>query len=244
MMSNLITDVGYRFHLHRLFRQLVSRLSQMASKVSQVCRREDLDWVRTWVLQFLENGQVGSSVILENVPKNGGQLVDLTWCRSGFGVDQQRVRLIHIGSRHFILAFFNLVPAVRLLRVVLPDFCLVHFRNLEGPTPVIGKLGSLFPRVYPSTVIGSDVTYDPVEEELRLSIAMVSLSIHFRYHEATKSWLGRIGIGYCDLRKVMCMELATLFCHLSLEWKGFFLSWSDRRLMITGSRKGYCWSFG
>jgi hypothetical protein len=88
------------------------------------------------------------------------------------------------------------------------------------------------------------VANDPVEEELRLPIAMVSKSVHFRYHEATESWLGVIRTGYSNLCKIMCMELASLFCHLSLEWKCFVLSWGDRNLMITGSRKGDCWSFG
>ena len=58
-------------------RQVASGLCQVASKVSQVCCRKDLDRIVCWVLQFLENGQVGPSVIVENVPKNGGQLVDL-----------------------------------------------------------------------------------------------------------------------------------------------------------------------
>ena len=76
-MSDLITDVGERLHLCRLLRQLVSRLSQMASKVSQVCCRENLDWVRAWILQFLEDGQVGLSVIVEEErwPAGGSESV-------------------------------------------------------------------------------------------------------------------------------------------------------------------------
>ena len=71
----------------------MSRHSQMAGKVGQVCRREDLDWVGAqviaWIFKLLEDRSIGVPVIVENVPENCGQLVDLTWnrCRTGIGYD-------------------------------------------------------------------------------------------------------------------------------------------------------------
>ena len=37
-------------------------------------------------------------------------------------------------------------------------------------TPVVGELGGLFPRVNPPIVICTDVTNNPIEEELRLTV--------------------------------------------------------------------------
>ena len=112
------------------------------------------------------------------------------------------------------------------------------------PTPVVGDVGSLSPRVNPPVVVSTDVTNNPIEEVLRLPVAMNSKSVHFRHHQATKIRLRAIGIGSCDFRKIMGMELATLFCHFSLEWKCFFLSWSNWNLRISGSRKRHCGYFG
>ena len=89
-------------------------------------------------------------------------------------IDNEGVRVFHIRSRQGFLAFSRLVRAVGLLRVVIPISILVHFRNLEMPAPVIGQLGGLFPRVNPSVLISTDVTNDPIEEELRLPVSMNS----------------------------------------------------------------------
>ena len=59
----------------------MSRHSQMAGKVGQVCRREDLDWVGAqviaWIFKLLEDRSIGVPVIVENVPENCGQLVGI-----------------------------------------------------------------------------------------------------------------------------------------------------------------------
>jgi len=78
-------------------------------------------------------------------------------------------------------------------------------------------MGGLSPRVDISVFVSTDVTNDPIEEELRLPVSMVSKSIHFRHHKATKIWLGAIRIGHPNFRKIMGMELASSFCHFSLE---------------------------
>ena len=54
----------------------------MACKMGQVCCREDLDRVGAQVisrmLKLLKDRSIGFSVIVENVPEDCGQLVDLT----------------------------------------------------------------------------------------------------------------------------------------------------------------------
>ena len=53
----------------------------------------------------------------------------------------------------------------------MPCSCLMHLRDLEMPSPVIGDMGGLFPRIEVSVCIDTDMTNDPIEE-LRLSISM------------------------------------------------------------------------
>ena len=71
----------------------------MTGKVSQICCREDLDRARAkvivWVLESFENRHVGLSVIVENVPKNVGQLVDLSRCRRNADIGGDGIRVIH-----------------------------------------------------------------------------------------------------------------------------------------------------
>ena len=95
---------------------------------------------------FSRMAKLASLSLLEDVPKNGGQLVDLNRCRSWFGVDHQRIRVVHIWSWHVILAVFSLVPAVRLLRVVLPVSRLVHFRNYGNADASNWQAGWLVPK--------------------------------------------------------------------------------------------------
>ena len=77
----------------------MSRHSQMAGKVGQVCRREDLDCVGaqviTWIFKLLKDRSIRIPVIVENVSEDCGQLVDLTWnrCRTGIGYDG--VSIVH-----------------------------------------------------------------------------------------------------------------------------------------------------
>jgi hypothetical protein len=115
----------------------------------------------------------------------------------------------------------------------------MHFRDIEVPTPVIGELGGLIPRVYPSVLISTDVTDDPIEEELRLPVSVYPVPVHFCHHEATKLWLGSISLRRANLCEEMSMELATFFFNLPLEWISFFSTRRDRSLTIGRSRKGY-----
>ena len=91
------------------------------------------------------------------------------------------------------------------------------------PSPVIGDIGGLFPRIEVSVCIDTDMTNDPIEEELRLSISMISLLIHFRHHKAPNIWQIWVGIGFTDLCEIMGMKLAASFLHFSLERICFFL---------------------
>ena len=110
-----IADIGERLHIRRCLRQLVRGLGQLAGKVSQICRREDLDRIRIWLLQSFQYGQVGLSVIVENVPKNSGQLVDLNWCRAVSDMDFHRFRVLHSRSGLRFLASFFLIVVVGFL---------------------------------------------------------------------------------------------------------------------------------
>ena len=71
----------------------MSRQSQMAGKMGQVCCREDLDrvgaQVLSWIFKLLKDRSIGVSVIVEDVPENCGQLVNLTWnrCRADIGCE-------------------------------------------------------------------------------------------------------------------------------------------------------------
>ena len=71
----------------------MGRLSQMTGEVGQICCRKDLDrigaQVIAWILKLLKDRRIGFPVIVENVPKNGSQLVNLTWyrCCTGIGGD-------------------------------------------------------------------------------------------------------------------------------------------------------------
>ena len=115
----------------------------------------------------------------------------------------------------------------------MPGARLVQFRDLEMSAPVVGEMGGLSPGVDPSVFVSTDVTNDPIEEVLRLPVSMISKSIHFGHHEATNVWLGVVGIGVPDFRKIMSMELATLFCHFPLEGIRFFLPWDNWSLVIS-----------
>ena len=68
---------------------------------------------------------------------------------------------------------------------------MVHFWNIEVTTPVVGKLGRLFPRVYPPVTVCTNVTNNPIEEKLRLTVSFHTETIHFCHHEATGSCLVR-----------------------------------------------------
>ena len=46
-----------------------------------------------------------------------------------------------------------------------------YFWNLEIPSPIVGKLGGLIPRVNPTVSTSTYVADDPIEEELRLPVS-------------------------------------------------------------------------
>ena len=71
----------------------------MAGKVGKVCRREDLDrmpcQIIIWVLESFENGHVGLSVIVENVPEDGGQLMSMDRWQSNVDIGDYGICISH-----------------------------------------------------------------------------------------------------------------------------------------------------
>ena len=112
---------------------------------------------------------------------------------------------------------------------------MVHFRNVEVTTPVVGKLGGLLPLVYPSIAVSTDVTNNPIEEKLRLTVVLHTVTVHFRHHEATDSRLMRRA-NFCE---DVSMERSMLLFDLRLEWVGLFTYRLYWVLMGRGIRKGY-----
>ena len=97
--------------------------------------------------------------------------------------------------------------------IVMPSLVMSLFWDIEMATPVVGKLGRLIPRIYPSISIGTDVSDDAIEEELRLAVPMNPVTVDFSHHEATSIWMRRIS----DFNEEMGMELATSLFHFSLK---------------------------
>ena len=85
MMSVLNVRQGLHLHSQSMLRQSLCRSCQVAGKVGQVFRREDLTWVGSQVglvrFNLLKDRCVGFSVIAQNVVQDTGQVVDLTWNR-------------------------------------------------------------------------------------------------------------------------------------------------------------------
>ena len=112
-----------------------------------------------------------------------------------------------------------MISIVRRLWVMLPRVVpMVHFWNIEVTTPVVGKLGRLFPRVYPPVTVCTNVTNNPIEEELRLTVSFHTGTIHCCHHKATGSCLVRRD----DLCEDVSMENSMLLFDLRLERVGFF----------------------
>ena len=191
----------------------------MTGKVSQICRREDLNRVSGKViisiLETFEDGHVGIPVIVENVPEERCQLVNLDGRWSNVHVGNDGISVFHAGFMHRSRAFWSFIE------MGMPISIRGDLWNLEIATPVVGELGGLIPRVNPTVLTSTNVAYDHIEEVLRLPVVMVSTSIHFRHHESAKCRLGIVILRCLNLDKVVCMELTSDFCHLSLEWIGF-----------------------
>ena len=117
--------------------------------------------------------------------------------------------------------------------VVMPVPVVNLFRDIEVATPIVGELGSLLPRVYPSVSISTDVTNDPIEEEFRLTVPVYPVPVHFCHHEATGLWLRWISLRGADLSEDMSMELSTSLFNLPLEWVSFGLPRRDWVLLIS-----------
>ena len=204
----------------------------MTGKVSQVCCREDLDrmscQVIIWILESFEYCHVGISVIVENVPEEGCQLLNLDRWRSNVNIGGNGVCIIHAGSLYGYWAFLSFMV------IWMPISIRGHFWNLEIPSPVVGKLGGLIPRVNPTVSTSAYVTNDPIEEELRLPVSMDPASIHFRHHKSAKCRLGIVSLRCLNLDEVICMKLTTSFCQFHLEWISFFFkSWKNWSLPPT-----------
>ena len=73
-----------------------------------------------------------------------------------------------------------------------------HLWDVEITSPVVGKLGGLIPRVNPTVSTSTYVADDPIEEELRLSVAMDPASIHFCHHTSAKCRLGSV-MSHCEV---------------------------------------------
>ena len=112
---------------------------------------------------------------------------------------------------------------------------MVHFRDIEVTTPIVGKLGGLFPRVYPPVTVCTDVTNNPIEEELRLTVASYTVTVHFRHHQATNFRL----MGRTNLNEDVSMERPMLLFDLRLERVGLFAKRLDWILMGMSIRHGY-----
>ena len=79
----------------------------------------------------------------------------------------------------------------------------MYFRNVVVTTPIIGESGGLRPAVDVSTIVGADVTSNSIEEELRLTVSLDSISIYLRHHQATG--IARMG-RWNDLFEDMSVE--------------------------------------
>ena len=156
----------------------------MTGKVSQVCRREDLNRVSGKViisiLETFDYGHVGIPVIVENVPEERCQLMNLDGRWSDVHVGNDGISVFHAGFLHRSRAYWSCI------NMGMPISIWRDLRNLEVATPVVGELGGLIPRVNPTVLTSTNVAYDPIEEVLRLPVVMVATSIHFRHHESAK----------------------------------------------------------
>ena len=136
-MRNSLAQVRHGLHFKSLVRQCPGSFRQMAGKVGQIPSPEDLDWMSLEifisVLQSFQYGSICLPVTVENVPKEGSQLMNLDrrWI---IGLCNDRVRIFHVGIISRCL--------IRRIIIVPPGWwaMLVNFGNIEVATPVIGEL--------------------------------------------------------------------------------------------------------
>ena len=154
--------------------------------MSQVCCREDLDrmscQVIIWILESFEYCHVGIPVIVENVPEEGCQLLNLDRWWSNVHIGGDGVGVIHAGSLYGYWAFWSFMV------IGMPISIRGNFWNLEIATPVVGKLGGLIPRVNPTVSTSTNVADDPIEEELRLPVSMARRSTSVTISRRSAGW--------------------------------------------------------
>jgi hypothetical protein len=74
--------------------------------------------------------------------------------------------------------------------------------------------------------VGTTVTNNSIEEELRLTVAYHTETIHFCHHKAIDACLMRRN----DLCEDVSMENSMLLFDLCLEWIGFFMDMVGRSI--------------
>ena len=157
-----------------LISQCLSCGCQMAGKVGQIFWSINLNrmqWkISIRVFQSFQNATISIPVSVENVPKQRGQLMDLY--RWGiFHLCVKRIRVFYVRCRN-VVVLSDMPPSWGLVRW--------NFGNLVISTPVIWQKTGLGPWVDPSISASSDMSYDAIEEVLRLAVPMDSISVHFR----------------------------------------------------------------
>ena len=72
--------------------------------------------------------------------------------------------------------------------------------------------------------VGTNVTNNSIEEELRLTVPLNTATIHFCHHEAIDACLMR----RYDVCEDVSMENSVLLLNFRLEWVGFFMEMVGR----------------
>ena len=239
--TKLVVQIRHCSHSMCLISQCLSCSCQMAGKVGQIFWSKDLNRM-SWkifirVFQSLQDATIAIPVSVENVPKERSQLVDLH--RWGiFHLRMERVRVFHVWYGD-VVVLFEIPPSGVLLRR--------NFRNLVMSTPVIRQKTRLGPWVDPSISACSDMSYDAIEEVLRLAVPMDSISIHFCDHQVTFRRRIVILIWMTDFIEVLSMQLSPwcIWCVVQRMpvWQGRVLDRENWGLMSGISCVRWSWSW-
>ena len=172
-----------------MLRQSLGRSCQVAGKVGQVFRRENLTRISGQVglvrFNLLKDRCIGFSVIAENVVQDTQQFLDLTWNRQCADVGRVGCVVIHHRVTVGLLVIRCLISIFRRLPRLVPMLVVVirHWNAVET-TPVIGKASGLLPAIYVASIFCSDMTNDSIEEVLRLPVSFFSMTIYFCHYQA------------------------------------------------------------
>ena len=118
-MHNLVGDLRnvVKFLVLGMLGKSLRRDCQMAGKVSQIARREDLDWVCIGIcrrdLKLLKDRCIILPVTQEDVVKHCCQLVDLTWNRHVACLGRDRCNIFHVRFWLFLMGSSCVVSIVR-----------------------------------------------------------------------------------------------------------------------------------